>query len=149
MAAHEFFPLETVLNCIFPTRDRAKYQAVQISLFFRSQPKKKITFEVDQKHASLQEFSSKVEVKFDPVIGRHIVASEDIKPFETVLVEDPVAWVLYPSKAGFNCTHCLMRLKVNGWLKRNLEGTEEVKTQHFWPKNSNLRTYCNITIDGG
>lgn len=66
---------------------------------------------MEQRHKSLEEFSNKVEVAFDHITGRHIVAAEDIKPFETILVEDPMAWVLYPSKGGFNCAHCLARLK--------------------------------------
>ena len=45
------------------------------------------------------------------MVGRHTITKEDIEPFETVLVEEPFAHVLNIDKSGYNCLHCLERLK--------------------------------------
>ena len=65
----------------------------------------------EKNHPVYPEFSSKVELCSHPEVGRHTIASQDIAPFETVLAEDAFASVLYPSKAGMNCWHCLRRFK--------------------------------------
>ena len=49
---------------------------------------------------------SKVEVKQDDVVGRHVVANEYLELGETVLVESPFAAVLYPEQNGKNCHNC-------------------------------------------
>ena len=45
-------------------------------------------------------------------MGRFVVANEDIRPHETILVEEAFCSVLYPDKVGTNCSHCLERFKV-------------------------------------
>jgi hypothetical protein len=55
--------------------------------------------------------SAKVAIKSDTKVGRYTVAIKAIKASETVLVEEPFAAVLDPSKSGINCANCLTRLK--------------------------------------
>ena len=50
--------------------------------------------------------ASKVEVKQDNVVGRHVVAKETLQLGETVLTESPYAAVLYPENNGKNCHNC-------------------------------------------
>ena len=68
-------------------------------------------FEIFNKHEKFPEFSSKIQIQSNEDVGRFTTAQENIEPFETVLVEEPFAKVLYVEKNGFNCTHCLKRLK--------------------------------------
>ena len=50
--------------------------------------------------------ASKVEVKQDKIVGRHVVAKEQLKLGETILTESPYAAVLYPENNGKNCHNC-------------------------------------------
>ena len=78
-------------------------------LFWRIEPREE--FEITDNHEKYPAYSRKIEISSNPKVGRHTVANDDIEPFETVLVEEPLAKVLYVEKSGFNCTHCLKRLK--------------------------------------
>ena len=77
--------------------------------FSRIEPREE--FEIAEKDEKHPAYSRKVEIRSNPKVGRHTVANDDIEPFETILVEEPLAQVLYVEKSGFNCTHCLKRLK--------------------------------------
>ncbi|XP_044005426.1 SET and MYND domain-containing protein 4-like [Aphidius gifuensis] len=50
--------------------------------------------------------SDAITIKYDENYGRHIVATRDIKPGETLLVQKPYAAVLYPSMRYNHCWYC-------------------------------------------
>ena len=78
-------------------------------MFFR---KSSILFDdLLNKHEEHPEFSAKISIESNEMVGRHAITKEDIEPFETVLVEEPFAHVLNIDKSGYNCLHCLERLK--------------------------------------
>ena len=51
--------------------------------------------------------SSKVEVRCDDTVGRHVVALEDIEVGEVIVEEEPLSSVLHASKLSSNCSRCL------------------------------------------
>ena len=53
-----------------------------------------------------QALGSKLEVIKDDIVGRHVVAKENLELGEEVLVEHPFAAVLYPEQIGKACTNC-------------------------------------------
>ena len=53
-----------------------------------------------------QALGSKLEVIKADVVGRHVVAKENLELGEKVLVENPFAAVLYPEQIGKACTNC-------------------------------------------
>uniref|UniRef100_A0A8D8WSG7 Protein-lysine N-methyltransferase SMYD4 n=1 Tax=Cacopsylla melanoneura TaxID=428564 RepID=A0A8D8WSG7_9HEMI len=54
--------------------------------------------------------SDSLEVYKSTLAGRYMIAKEEIKTGETLLVEEPYASCLLPDKSGTNCQHCLKRL---------------------------------------
>ena len=65
-------------------------------LFWRIEPREE--FEITDNHEKYPAYSRKIEIRSNPKVGRHTVANYDIEPFETVLVEEPLAKVLYVEK---------------------------------------------------
>ena len=53
-----------------------------------------------------QALGSKLEVIKDDIVGRHVVAKENLELGEKVLVENPFAAVLYPEQVGKACASC-------------------------------------------
>ncbi|XP_012277849.1 SET and MYND domain-containing protein 4-like [Orussus abietinus] len=51
--------------------------------------------------------SDAVAVKYDDIFGRHLVATRDIKPGETLVVEKPYALILAPEHMYTHCAKCL------------------------------------------
>ena len=59
----------------------------------------------------MRELSSLLRVDFKPELGRHVKAEKEVKPGDTLLVEEPFASVLYNDKQGNTCDFCFKRLK--------------------------------------
>ncbi|KAK7588103.1 hypothetical protein V9T40_005348 [Parthenolecanium corni] len=53
--------------------------------------------------------SAKVKIDFSQTYGRHLIATEDIKPGEVLLVEHPFASVLMPHFYHTTCRYCFVR----------------------------------------
>ncbi|XP_012270272.1 SET and MYND domain-containing protein 4 [Orussus abietinus] len=51
--------------------------------------------------------SDGVQIKYDDIFGRHLVATRDIKPGEILVVEKPYALVLAPERRYTHCAKCL------------------------------------------
>ena len=64
-----------------------------------------------KQNKKINEFSSLLRVEFDPKVGRHVLAAKPVRAGDTLVVEEPVASVLYPEKAGSNCDVCFSKLR--------------------------------------
>lgn len=75
---------------------------------------KKILFEPEDDlgptNPLLPAYSDAVTLKYDPVRGRHGVATRDVPAGTVLLLESPVAARLRPPFLASHCSHCLKRL---------------------------------------
>ena len=62
-------------------------------------------------HKKIPEFSNLIKVEHEENVGRHVRAEKPIKAGDTLVVEDPLAAVLYPNRYGTNCHYCFTKLK--------------------------------------
>lgn len=60
-------------------------------------------------HKHLHNASSKLELRSSADSGNYVVANEEIKAGETIVVEKPIAACLLPKYFGSHCLHCLRR----------------------------------------
>lgn len=61
------------------------------------------------KNEKYQCASSKLEVKYTPEMGRHVVAAEDIKVGEVIAEDIPYVSILLPNQILITCAHCFSR----------------------------------------
>merc|ERR550532_1582252 len=59
---------------------------------------------------TVPQFSSAVELAYNPLVGRHGVAARDIEAGEVVMVDTGLATHLLCSTRLTNCCHCTVRL---------------------------------------
>lgn len=60
-------------------------------------------------HKTLHNTSKKLELRSSPEYGNFVVANDEIKTGETIVVEKPIAACLLPKYFGSHCLHCLRR----------------------------------------
>ena len=64
------------------------------------------TLELSDHHPCIPGLSSKVEVRYDEVLGRHSVSTTDIAPGEIIAEDRPVTWCLSYNYSTSHCHHC-------------------------------------------
>jgi tetratricopeptide (TPR) repeat protein len=62
-------------------------------------------------HKKIPEFSNIIKVEHDEKVGRHVRAEKCVKAGDTLVVEEPLAAVLYPNRYGTNCNYCFGKLR--------------------------------------
>ena len=59
----------------------------------------------------MRNLSHQVKLQYKEGVGRHVVASKNVKAGDILAVENPWAAVLYSDKLGTHCDHCLVKLR--------------------------------------
>jgi len=62
-------------------------------------------------HKKLRNLSNSLKIEYESSVGRHVKAAKPIRAGDTLVVEEPMAAVLYPDKMGSHCDHCFSILK--------------------------------------
>ena len=65
---------------------------------------------------TIPQFSSAVELAYNPLVGRHGVATRDIEAGEVVMVDTATAAHLMCSTRLTNCANCMARVDVTRWV---------------------------------
>jgi len=60
----------------------------------------------DHRNPHFESLSDACDVSYDPLLGRHIIAKQDILPGEVILIEKPYASVLLAESRLEHCSHC-------------------------------------------
>ena len=63
-----------------------------------------------ERNKTVPQFSSAVELAYNPLVGRHGVATRDIEVGEVVMVDSSLASHLLCSTRTTNCAHCMVRV---------------------------------------
>ena len=99
------------------------------------------------------DFSVSLNLAYKDQVGRHVIASRDIRSGEILAVEDPAISFLSldergATKFGSACTHCFMRnldclpSPLTNCVRNNIKNSNEYKINHL----SNVIIFCITTF---
>jgi len=81
-------------------------------------------------HSYLTSCSDSVELRFDEIRGRHLVATRDIRPGTVLIVDQPFSFSTDAPALGRNCLHCHVTLKLEDSVRIPCRDCQTVSRAH-------------------